>query len=298
MMSRFREALHSGQVILMDGAMGTELRRADLPPDGCGELWNLTNPEKVRAIHQAYKDAGARCLLTNTFQSNSRALSKHCVTDKLEEIKQAGIAIARSAAGPQGFVLGDIGPIDPPYQEGPIREVVSSLRGVDGLFLETYSDTDALWAVKYGCLPHLESEDIPVLLSITYKKTPDGVITTQGGQSPDVFGRLAREYGVAALGVNCGRDIGVSDVAAIIRSYRKATDLPLFARPNAGTPTLVGEGWNYPHTPEAMASQLPELLEAGATLIGGCCGTTPEYIAAFRPVIESWNERLDRGGNI
>jgi|SRR6516225_1179916 5-methyltetrahydrofolate--homocysteine methyltransferase len=298
MMSQFREALQTGQVILMDGAMGTELRRADLPPDACGELWNLTNPERVRAIHQAYRDAGARCLLTNTFQSNPRALSRHGVADKLEEINRAAVAIARSVAGPDGFVLGNIGPIDPPYQAEPIRQVVSSLCGVDGLHLETYSDTDALWAVKYGCLPSLESEDVPVLLSITYKKTTEGVITTQGGQSPEVFAKLAREYGVSALGVNCGRDVGVSDISAIIRAYRAATDLPLFARPNAGTPTRVAETWNYPHSPDAMASELTEVLEAGATMIGGCCGTTAEHIAAFRPVIESWNERPAPGAHI
>jgi 5-methyltetrahydrofolate--homocysteine methyltransferase len=297
-MSRFLNALHSGQVLLMDGTMGTELRRAGLPDGECGELWNLDHPDRVHAIHQSYRQAGAQCFLTNTFQSNPTALAKHGIADKLEEINRAAIKIARSAAGPDSFVLGDIGPLEPAWQEEPIRRVVTSLHGVDGLLLETSSDLDVFWAVKYGCLPLLESQEVPVVLSITYKKTPAGVLTTQGGQSPEVFGRLARQYGVAALGVNCGRDVTIEDTIEIVRSYRKATDLPLFARPNAGTPERVDERWVYPHSPEDMAARLPHLLEAGATMIGGCCGTTPEYIVAFRPIIEAWNARLVPGGYI
>jgi 5-methyltetrahydrofolate--homocysteine methyltransferase len=275
----------------MDGAMGTELRRTGLPDDECSEGWNLTNPDRVRAIHQAYKNAGAQCFLTNTFQSNPTALAKHGLDGRLEEINRAAIEIARAVAAPNDFVLGDIGPFQQPWNEQTIRRIVSSLRGVDGVLLETFSDMDCLWAVKYGCLPGLEAEDIPVLLSITYKRSRKGVATTQGGQSPEVFARLARQYSVAALGVNCGREIELADVIQIICCYRGATELPLFARPNAGTPVRGDEGWVYPRSPQQMAAHLLELIEAGATLVGGCCGTTPEHIAAFRPIIDSWNEK-------
>src|SRR5262249_14785538 len=157
-----------------------------------------------------------------------------------EAINRAAIEIARSVAGPDGFVLGDIGPVHLPWNEKLVQPVVSSMHGVDGLLLETFSDMDALWAVKYGCRPYLES-NLPILLSIAYKKSPDEVLSTQGGQSPEVFGRLARQYNVAALGVNCGRNIDMNDVIEIVRAYRKVTDLPLFARPNAGTPVPDGE---------------------------------------------------------
>jgi 5-methyltetrahydrofolate--homocysteine methyltransferase len=297
-MARLQEALSGGQVILMDGAMGTELRRAGLPPDGCGELWNVTHPEKVRAIHQSYKDAGTRCFLTNTFQANPTVLAKHAAAERLEKINQEAVAIARSVAGAEGFVLGDIGPFEPRWNQETIQRVVTSLRGVDGILLETFSDTDALWAVKYGCLPCLEAESIPVLVSITYKQSPEGVLATQGGQSPDVFGQLAPQYGVTALGVNCGRDVAIEDMAKIISCYRKATDLPLFARPNAGTPVQQGTEWLYPHSPEKMASDLDKLLEAGVAMVGGCCGTTPAHIAAFAAVVEDWNRRLLPGENI
>src|SRR5262249_39104490 len=105
----------------------------------------------------------------------------------------------------------------------------------------------------------------------------------------------ARAYGVDALGVNCGRDIGMGEVIEIVRRYRAVTDLPLFARPNAGTPTREDGRLVYPPTPAQMAARLPELLEAGACLGGGCCGTTPEHIKAFRPVVDEWNALRSRG---
>jgi 5-methyltetrahydrofolate--homocysteine methyltransferase len=99
---------------------------------------------------------------------------------------------------------------------------------------------------------------------------------------------------MVALGVNCGRDITIDDCAEIICRYRTVTDLPLFARPNAGTPTNVDGQWVYPHTPEQMAAELPKLLEAGVSMVGGCCGTTPAHIAAFRRVVDDWNVKKAR----
>src|SRR5262249_31009049 len=110
-MSRLLKALRSNRVLLMDGAMGSELRRDGLADDECGELWNLTLPDRVAAIHQAYVDAGAECLLTNTFQANRPTLAKHGLEDKLEDICESAVAIARSVAGETGFVLADIGPV-------------------------------------------------------------------------------------------------------------------------------------------------------------------------------------------
>lgn len=295
-MALFREALQSGRVLLMDGAMGTELQRAGLQPGACGELWNLTEPERVRGIHQAYVDAGAQCLLTNTFQANPTALAKHGQSEQVEVINRAGLELARVVAGPDRFVLADIGPVEQEWRRQQMVQVVQSLRTADAILLETYSELHALWAIKYACLPNLEAADVPVLLSVTYRRTAAGVLTTQGGQPPEVYGRLARQYGVAALGVNCGRDIGMDEIIAIIRRYRQVTDLPLFARPNAGTPVRAANGWVHPQTPMDMAARLPELLEAGLAMVGGCCGTTPAHIAAFRPIVEEWNARNCREG--
>src|SRR5438876_2835437 len=290
-MSRFLEALQSGRVLLMDGAMGTELQRASLQPGECGELWNLTEPQRVRAIHQAYVDAGAQCLLTNTFQANPTALAKRGKSEQVEAINRSGLELARLVAGPSRFVLADIGPIDEKWGPQQMMHVVQSLRTADAILLETYSDLHALWAIKYACLPSLDAENVPLLLSITYRRTDAGILTTHGGQPPEVYGRLARQYGVTALGVNCGRDIGMGEIIEIIRRYRQVTDLPLFARPNAGTPERSAKRWLHPPTAADMAARLPELLEKGWGMIGGCCGTTPKHIAAFRPILDEWNKR-------
>jgi 5-methyltetrahydrofolate--homocysteine methyltransferase len=285
-MSRFREVLGSGRVLLMDGAMGTELRRAGLPDDGCGEGWNLTEPARVRAVHRAYAEAGACCLLTNTFQANPAALARHGLADQLEAVVRTAVDHARAAA-PGGYVLGDTGPgIESALSDGG-APALAAFRGVDALLVETVADVPE--AVLRVCHTLFPDDDVPVLLSLTYRRTLAGAVRTHRGATPESCARQARRAGVAALGVNCGRDIGVDEVIDIVRRYRQETDLPLFARPNAGTPVASTGGWVYPRTPAALAVRLPAVLAAGATLVGGCCGTTPEHIAACRPVVEAWN---------
>jgi 5-methyltetrahydrofolate--homocysteine methyltransferase len=281
------EALHSGRVLLMDGAMGTELQRAGIRDDECYEGWNLTRPDTVRAIHQAYVDAGARCLLTNTFQANPTALGRHGLHHQLTAINRAAVEIARSVRGPAPFVLGDIGPFAPSSLDTACQ-LVESLGAADGLLLETCSDLNNLATVLKACRSVRPGESLPVLFSLTFRRTATGHL-------PEAYARSVRSDGLTALGVNCGREIGMDEVIKIVRRYRQVTDLPLFARPNAGTPTRIGGQWHYPHTPEQMAARLPAVLEAGVAMVGGCCGTTPEHIAAFRPVIDDWNARVSGG---
>lgn len=285
-MSRFVEALHSGRILLMDGAMGTELQRAGIQPGECHEHWNLAHPERVRAIHQAYADAGAEVLLTNTFQANPVALARHQLQDRMAEIHRAALEHVRSVSGKDAFILSDVGPFEADDAEA-LGRMVFSLKDADALLLETWSDPLALWAAQYICRAARELAGVPVLLSLTYRRHPSGALTTPSGQPPEWFAMQAQQYDVAALGVNCGRDVGMDEVIEIVRRYRRVTDLPLFARPNAGTPTQEGGRWIYPLTPAELASRLPELLEAGACMVGGCCGTTPEHIAAMRTVIDA-----------
>jgi 5-methyltetrahydrofolate--homocysteine methyltransferase len=289
-MSEFLKALHSGKVLLMDGAMGTELQRAGIGEGECYELWNLTHPEKVRAIHRSYVFAGADCLLTNTFQANRCSLAKHGLQDKLEEINEAGVGIARSAADVKSFVIGDIGPDRTMHSDEDVGGIVRSLRLADALLLETWPDPSPCLFILNARKQKVIPDGIPILVSFTYRKNsvpglprimedPRAMVSGQGS------------FGIVALGVNCGRDIDMDDIIHIVKEYRAATDLPIFVRPNAGTPTRVGNQWEYPVTPAMMAERLPELLEAGVSMIGGCCGTTPEHIAAFRPIIDKWNAR-------
>ncbi len=291
-MSQFLDVLSSGRVLLMDGSMGTELQRAGIGPEECHELWNVTRADRVSAIHRAYVEAGATVLLTNTFQANTTHLARFGFEDRLEEINRSAVSLARKAAGRSRFVLGDVGPILDATTRAEfvdfkeLGRVLVSLESVDGILLETCSDPRALAAVQWA-FHRLVDIDLPLLLSLTYHRSSSGQLVTLSGHAPESFARHAERHGVAALGVNCGRDMGMDDIIEIICRYRAETDLPLFARPNAGTPIRQGDRWIYPHAPETMAARLPELVQAGARAIGGCCGTTPEYIAAFRNVLDA-----------
>jgi 5-methyltetrahydrofolate--homocysteine methyltransferase len=291
--------LRSGRVLLMDGAMGTELQRAGIQEGECYELWNLTHPDQVRAIHRSYVFAGAECLVTNTFQANPAALAKHGLEDRLEEINDAAVGIARSVCGVRHVVVASIGPVDCRDEQEleALGRVAHSLRGADALLLETWHGPFAT-AVQQVLAVAVNPESLPVLLSVAY---------SSGAKAGDVPGRFLRphpgtiaewaaESGIAGLGVNCGKEVDMDDLVEIVGHYRKHTDLPLFARPNAGTPQWGGDSWEYGRSPAQMARKLPALLEAGVSMIGGCCGTTPEHIAAFRPIVAEWNACHGKAG--
>jgi 5-methyltetrahydrofolate--homocysteine methyltransferase len=305
-MSDFLRRLRSRQVLLMDGAMGSELRRAGLRPEENSATWNVLHPERVRAVHQAYRAAGAQVLLSNTFLVNATSCK-----DQLHKAGRSGTRrfawrAAFDVLGPEpAFRLAAVGPVagelaerefdDLTYLDlpGTWQDVTPDDDPVpDGILLETCSTPrvrHALATLKR------RTGGVPLLLSLTFQRGPGGELATASGHSPEWFAERARGYGAAVLGVNCGRDIGMGEVIEIVRRYRRATDLPLFARPNAGTPKRVRGRWVYPHGPAAMAARLPELLEAGVRMVGGCCGTTPAHIAAFRPVVEAWNARREQG---
>lgn len=287
MSSRILDALQSDRVLLMDGAMYTELARAGLRDGECGERWNLTNPAAVEAVHRAYVDAGAACLLTNTFQALPAAAAKHRF--EVGEVFAAAIRLARAAAGRERFVLADLGPLatdfDAQIEAEAIRPHVGEL---DALLVETVTTAT--------CLPTIETlrrrlPRLPLLLSLSFQRLPNGQVATLAGGEVEPFIQEALRLRPEALGVNCGRELDLHAVAEVLRRYRDMAGLPTFARPNAGTPVRLESGWSYPRSAERMGAELPELLNVGARLIGGCCGTTPETIAAFKIVVDRWNER-------
>jgi 5-methyltetrahydrofolate--homocysteine methyltransferase len=291
-MSRFLDALRSGRVLLMDGATGTELLRAGLQLGERGEAWNLTHPERIRAIHQSYANAGARVLLTNTFQADPENLKRSGLADRLDEIWKAGIELARNASGAEGFVLADLGPFDLERANRQGRQVAAACAACDGVHVETLSELSRGPVFLHFWTDRVESK-LPFLLSFTFLKTSDGKIQTIGGESPERCAWLACRLRADAVGVNCGRDLGMTEVIEVVRRYRDRLGdrLPIFARPNAGTPERVDGQLVYPHTPVKMADRLPELLGAGVNMVGGCCGTTPAHIAAFKRVVDAWNAR-------
>jgi methionine synthase I (cobalamin-dependent) len=289
-MSAFLKALRSGRVLLMDGAMGTELQRAGIAEGECYEMWNLTHPEKVRAIHEAYVNAGAEVLLTHTFQANPDALARHGCLSRLPEIQAAAMKGALDVAGPDRFVLADIGPVER-LDVLDLPAWLSAYSAAHGLFLETSSNFGLLQEIVAWQACSSLADRLPILVSFSFLRNTAGELQTHDRLSPEVVARQAAALGVAALGMNCGRDLSMEDAIAVIRRYRSATELPLFARANAGTPRRVGQAWEYPYTAQWMAERLDDLLEAGTAMVGGCCGTTPGHIAAFRPIVTAWNAR-------
>jgi methionine synthase I (cobalamin-dependent) len=251
---------------LMDGAMGTCLLPLGLP---CVAQANLSHPDIVRAIHRGYADAGAGVHLTNSFQANPLTLG-----DRLEETARAAISHARTT---RGIVLGSVGPMMAAGQRtdfadrDALHRTLDALDGVDGLLFETCSTASALSAVEYASHRVGWLESRPLLLSIAYRWA-DGEPRGWHGHAPEFFARHAIRHGVTALGVNCGVGMGLAEVCEVLRRYREETDLPLFARPNAGTPA-------------EFAAALPALVAAGAGMVGGCCGTTEEHVSAMARTI-------------
>lgn len=289
------KTLSTGRVLLMDGAQGTELLRAGLRSGECHELWNLTHPERVRAVHEAYLAAGAEVLVTNTFQANPPALARHGLEGKLPEIIQTGIALAREAAGPERFVLLSVGPLPAETDPTLLEPILAAADGVDGVLLETWSGA-GIDAGRWASSFLKKRKGPPVLLSLTYvQETPGAVphLFDNGQLKPEEVGRQLSQDHCAILGCNCGRDIGLGALLDIIERYRLSHRPPFLARPNAGTPDA---GLRYSLTPEMFAARLPELLALGVQMIGGCCGTTPAHIAALWPVVDAWNRKM--GGSI
>jgi 5-methyltetrahydrofolate--homocysteine methyltransferase len=283
-MLSFTDALHSGRVLLMDGAMGTELLRAGWPVGRGFERLNTENPEAVQAVHRAYAAAGAEAVLTNTFQAWRAELR---AGENLGNVYARAIRLAREAA-PQAFVLADVGPTPTPRAR-QVDDLLRGCRGADGILLETWSALG--FAGHFAERQQRLLPGIPLLVSFTFRRETTGKPRTFVGATPTECAGAATAAGIAALGVNCGRDIGRDELLDIVRQYRAVTDVPLFVRPNAGTPQTPGGIPAHPRTPAEMAAWLPDLFEAGVFMVGGCCGTTPAHIAAFRNIVDEWNAR-------
>ncbi len=299
MSSSFLQAL-TGRVLLADGAMGTELQRAGLEPGGCGERWNLERPDQVLAIQRAYVGAGSDCLTTNTFGASRVMLERHGHAAEVEAINRAGVDLARRAFGDgPGFVLGDIGPLGgfiEPYGEitetqarDALTEQAAALvqAGADALLIETQTSLEelghAVAAAKHVGAPC-------VIGSIAFDVTHDGKdLRTMMGVSPEEAARFMSDLGVDVLALNCGSGVDVHWAAQAVRRYRGVSETPTMAQPNAGQPVLEDLRVVYKQRPEDMASQLGELLAAGARVVGGCCGTTAEHIRRFRKTVDTWN---------
>jgi 5-methyltetrahydrofolate--homocysteine methyltransferase len=250
----------------------------------CSANWNLMHPGQVASVHCAYLEAGAEVLLTNTFLANLASLEPFGLRDRLQEIWTAALANTQIFRGPAPIILADIGPVE----NASLNVILEHCHYADGILLETWSCTPQCWLEPLINLTDLNSA-VPAILSFTYRRKTGHRLRTFNDAAPEDCALAAFSSPVCALGVNCGNEIDMDELLDIVRRYRDITDLPIFVRPNAGTPRRTSRGWEYPRSPEYMADKLWPLLEAGVTMVGGCCGTTPAHIAAFRRVVDEWN---------
>jgi 5-methyltetrahydrofolate--homocysteine methyltransferase len=289
------------RTLLGDGAMGTQLMFAGLEQGACGEAWNLTHPERVLAIQRRYAEAGSDCILTNTFGGSRIMLNRHGNADKVVEVNQAAVSIARQAfAGRDGYVIGDIGPFGglmEPYGDfteqqvgdafnGQARALVEA--GVDAIIIETQTSLEEL---RLGLNAAKQAGAPCVIGSMAYDVTRDGsTFRTMMGIDPEHAAEFMQEHGADIVALNCGTGMDMERARQAVLRYREATELPVMVQPNAGQPKLVNLQVVYDEAPEQMSQGVVPLLEAGAAIIGACCGSTPDHIRQFKLAMEAWYE--------
>jgi 5-methyltetrahydrofolate--homocysteine methyltransferase len=282
--------------LVCDGAMGTQLMLAGLESGACGELWNLTHPERVLAIQKRYVEAGADCLITNTFGANRIVLSRHGIDQDLQALNQAGARLARQAFDDRdGFVLGDIGPLGAmlePYGDLSQADAQSALEeqaralvesGVDAIILETQTSLEEL---KLGIAAARAAGAACIIGSLAYDRSADGSrFATMMGVSPEKAAQFLQEHGAHVAALNCGTGMDMPGAAKVARLYRQHCNLPIMIQPNAGLPVLENGRAVYKQSPAQMAAGVPEALAAGANIIGSCCGSSPDHTRAIRQAI-------------
>jgi methionine synthase / methylenetetrahydrofolate reductase(NADPH) len=293
-MTTLRDLLAGERVHVFDGAMGTMLYARGVFINVCFDELNLRQPELVREVHAAYVKAGAEILETNTFGANPAKLAHYGLAEQTHAINSRAAALAREAAGDRASVVGAIGPLGirlEPFGPTSRLEAFEHFKaqatglldgGVDGFILETFSDVEeiheALQAVRSLC-------DLPIVAQMTIQE--DGL--TAYGTSPEVFARALDEFGADVIGVNCS--VGPQGVLESIEKIARVTDRPLSAQPNAGLPREIGDRRIYLASPEYQATYAKALVEAGARLVGGCCGTTPDHIREIVKYVASVSPR-------
>jgi 5-methyltetrahydrofolate--homocysteine methyltransferase len=283
--------------LLGDGAMGTQLMLAGLEQGNCGEAWNLTHPERVLAIQRRYAEAGSDCILTNTFGGSRIMLNRHGNSDQVAAINRAGVAIAREAfGGPYGYVIGDIGPfgglLEPygDFTEQQVREAFEEQAralvegGADAIIIETQTSLEEL---LLGLCAAKRAGAACVIGSMAYDVTRDGAtFRTMMGIDPERAAEFMEEHGADIVALNCGTGMDMQRARDAVVRYRASSGLPVMVQPNAGQPKLVNMKVIYDETPEQMVRGVAPLLDAGARLIGACCGSTPDHIRAFRQAMD------------
>lgn len=267
---------------LSDGAWGTEFQRLGAQLGACTDEWNLTKPELVRQVAESYVQAGSRVILTNTFRANSISLSHYGLHGECAAINRAGVKISRQAAGNHALVFASIGPsgkllltkeVTPEQLSAAFFQQAQALaaESPDAILIETMTDIEEARIAGAEAL----KTQLPVIVSFVFDSGKHKDRTMMGATPEQVAAAMDSE-GVHAIGANCG--LGIRQFIPICRRLAAASTLPVWIKPNAGLPEMSGGAAIYKITPEEFADAARELWEAGATFLGGCCGTTPHFI--------------------
>ena len=281
------------RIILFDGANGSQLIKLGLPKGTCPELWNLEKPEIVKNIHRSYFDAGSDAVLTNTFGGNRLKLSQYGLEEKVFEINFKAAQLACEVKPDNKYVGGDIGPtgkfLEPygPYKTKEFEEIfyeqiAALIKGsVDFIMIETMYDLkEAICALRGA----KKAGNLPVFVSLTFNKTKKGFFTLMGNTVEEVIEKLEKE-GADGVGANC--TLNSEEMIPLAEKIRKYTDLPVVIQANAGQPVIDAEGnINYEQTVDDYVKYIPEIIKRGVNIIGGCCGTDPQYIEKISQIIK------------
>ena len=293
-MTNFFERLKQEKVLVSDGAIGSLLFEKGLNPGDCPERFNLERPEILAEIAQAYLLAGADIIQTNTFGASPLKLSDYNLDDRTEEINQKAVEIVKAVVDLKALVSGSVGPtgkmllpygdIEPVVMKDNYERQIGILieSGVDLLCIETMTDiNESVIAIESA---RKISQDIPIIATMTFDVIPQGCVTIMGNDVAEVCAKL-QEAGANVIGSNCGN--GTKNMITIAKEFLSNTELPIIIQSNAGIPTIVDDHVVYQETPGEFADFTKILLELGVSIIGGCCGTTPDHIKSIKQAVDA-----------
>lgn len=293
-MSKITQEIQKSRVLVSDGAWGTFLQQKGLQPGECPEQWNITHSQAVFEIAESYIDAGADLIETNSFGGNYYKLKGYGLENQVFELNKAAAEISRKAAGSNHFVLGSVGPTGKllMMEEVTAGELYECFKqqaqaleagGADAIVIETMTDLEeACIAVKASC----ENTSCEVICTMTFDRLMTGEFRTMMGISPSEMTDALISAGASVIGANCGN--GIADMISIVKEIRKVNpEIPILVHANAGMPQYCDGKTTFPETPADMASRVKEIIDAGANIIGGCCGTTPDHIREVKRIVKS-----------
>ena len=294
MSATISQLLANGPVVT-DGAWGTQLQARGLPPGAFPDLWNLHWPQRVGEVAAAYVAAGSSVILTNTFGANAFRLREVNMEREVREINCAGVWISKNAANGKALVFASMGPTGRMLVSGDVTELevrkaftaqamALAEAGADAIVIETMSEV----AEAQAAILAVRETGLPAIACALFDSGKEKDRTMMGETPEDVAAKLT-DAGASVVGANCG--LSMQAAIGVCRRLRSATTLPVWIKPNAGMPELRGGRVEYSVTPQEFANSAPALIAAGASFIGGCCGTDPEFVAALNAAAAAENKR-------